>query len=115
MATKQIYLVNEKEPYYRAYTTEYKPFNGFSVTQKRKSVESLHHAYLQIHQDKKLIEISSASQDELGVKLSAFNLLKYVPSLDRKIPLERVFQGGKVYEKLLREGDGRPYSAGPSL
>lgn len=103
MATKQIYLVNEREPYYRTYATEYKTFNGFSIAQKRRSVESLHNAYLQIHREKKILEVSSASMDELGVKLSAFNLLKHVPSLDRSIPLERIFQGGKVYE------NGGPY------
>lgn len=103
MAVKPIFLVNEKEPYYRTYTTEYKAFNGFSLAQKKRSVESLHNAYYQLHKDKKLLEVSSASSVELGVKLSAFNLEKYVPSLDKKIPVECIFQGGKVYE------NGGPY------
>ena len=34
---------------------------------------------------------------EEGVKLSAFNLMKYVPSIGKSIPVECVFQGGKVF------------------
>ena len=103
MATKQIFLVTDKEPYYHKYTTDYQAFNGFSLAQKRRSVESLHQAYHRMHPDKKILEVSSASLEELGVQLSAFNLLKQVPSLDKKIPVECVFQGGKVYR------DGGPY------
>ncbi len=36
--------------------------------------------------------------------MSAFNLEKYVPSLGKRIPLECVFQAGKVFE------NGGPYS-----
>ena len=35
--------------------------------------------------------------ETLGVALSAFNLKKYVPSLEKHIPVECVFQGGKVF------------------
>ena len=104
MAQKQIYLVNEKEPYCRIYTVDYKVYSGFSLSQKQKTIRSYQGAYYQLYPGRKLLEVSSASEEELGRKLSAFNLLKYVPSLDRKIPLECIFQGGKVYES------GGPYT-----
>ncbi len=98
MASRQIYLVNNKEPYYRKYTCEFTYYNGFSKAQKQRSIRSLHEAYHKLHSDQKLLEVSRASEDELGMKLSAFNLMVYVPSSGKRIPLECVFQGGKVYE-----------------
>lgn len=98
MASRQIYLVNDSEPYYRKYTCEFTYYSGFSKAQKQRSIHSLHEAYYKLHNGQKLLEVSRASEDELGMKLSAFNLPVYVPSLGKKIPLECVFQGGKVYE-----------------
>ena len=54
--------------------------------------------------NKRLLEISSVSEDELGVKLSAFNLKLFVPGLNKKVPVECLFQGGKVFE------NGGPYT-----
>ena len=103
MATRKIYLVNDKEPYYRNYTLDFPWVSGMSVKQHTKCVQSQHNTFYKLQKDKKLLEVSRASDNELGVKLSAFNLLKYVPSLERKVPLECVFQGGNVYK------DGGPY------
>ena len=49
------------------------------------------------------MEISSKSMQENGEDLSAFFLQKYVPSLDKKTPVEGVFQSAKTFEK------GGPY------
>ena len=98
MVTRQIYLVKESEPYYRSYTCEFKWCNGQSLQQKKKNVLLLHDIYHQLHPEHRILEISTASDSDLGKKLSAFNMMKHVPSLNRSIPLECVFQGGKVYE-----------------
>jgi hypothetical protein len=77
---------------------------GFAVSQKQKNIAALHRAYNQRFPDRKVLEISSKSMQPLGVKLSAFNLHKYVPSLDKPVPVECVFQGGKVFSA------GGPYT-----
>lgn len=71
--------------------------SGLSVSQKRKNITALHDAYMRRFPERKVLEISSKSMETLGVALSAFNLKKYVPSLEKHIPVECVFQGGKVF------------------
>ena len=64
----------------------------------------MHNEYRRIYDNNaKLLEVSSKSEDELGVRLSAFNLLMYVSSLNKSVPVECVFQAGKVFE------NGGPY------
>jgi hypothetical protein len=75
---------------------------GFSPTQKKKSIRSLHEE-AGIQGISPIIEISTKSDDELGIKLSAFNLRINIPSLGA-VPLEAVFQGSKVFE------NGGPYT-----
>ena len=106
MAQRPLYLVNLNSPYYRKYTVDFEWYAGLSISQKRKSVNSLHRAYLSMsgNDNKRLLEISSVSEDELGVKLSAFNLKLFVPGLNKKVPVECLFQGGKVFE------NGGPYT-----
>ena len=67
--------------------------SGFSKTQKQKNVVALHSSI-----GRKSLEVSTKSFDNLGVKLSAFNLKL------QGIPLECVFQSSKKYEK------GGPYT-----
>ncbi len=98
MAVRQIFLPALNDTFSRSYSVEYRPFNGFSLSQKRKSVASLHDAYRQLYPDHKILEVSSASNEDLGIRLSAFHLLKEVSSLNKKIPVECLFQGGKIYE-----------------
>lgn len=84
--------------------TEFAWNSGLSVSQKRKNIVDLHQAFQQRFPERKVLEISSKSLQELGVKLSAFNLKKYVPSLGKSIPVECIFQGGKVFS------GGGPYT-----
>ena len=78
---------------------------GFAASQKQKNIAAIHEMFLKASfgKGKKILEVSTKSPDILGTRLSAFNLLKYVPSLDKKVPLECVFQAGKVFE------NGGPY------
>lgn len=50
------------------------------------------------HPGARVLEISSKSMQENGPALSAFALAKYVPALGRSVPVENVFQAGKVFE-----------------
>lgn len=77
-------------------------FPGFSVVQKKKSVEALHQAFIEKYPSKKILEISSKSESDLGVMLSAFNL--QVELLNgHKASVESLYQSSKVFEQ------GGPY------
>lgn len=65
---------------------------GFAVVQKQKNIKALHEQI-----GGKTLEVSTKSFDEIGIKLSAFNLKL------NNIPLENIFQSSKKYE------NGGPY------
>lgn len=79
---------------------DFKFFAGFAVSQKQKSINSLHDEIKKLYQGN-IIEISSKSPTKLGINLSAFNLK--VKISDRFVPLENIFQASKVFE------NGGPY------
>lgn len=104
MATRPVFAPNKKKNTVDVFMMEFVWNSGLSASQKRKNVDALHEAYTRRFPDRKVLEISSKSTEQLGVALSAFNLKKYVPSLGRSIPVECVFQGGKVFSA------GGPYT-----
>ena len=71
---------------------------GFAPSQKQKNITALHQAFNQRFPNKRLLEISSKSLQELGIRMSAFNLRMTVPSLKKAVSVECVFQGSKVFE-----------------
>lgn len=78
-------------------------FPGFSVSQKQKSIESLHEKSKKIIKDINILEISSKSKDDLGINLSAFNLLITTVKNNKEYTVESAFQASKVFE------NGGPY------
>lgn len=74
-------------------------FGGFSVSQKRKCIESLHRAARRDLGIEHLVEISTKSERPLGRKLSAFNLVVQRRGDGRRMLLEAAFQGSKVFAK----------------
>ena len=69
---------------------------GMSKSQKQKSIRSLHEAAVQTKGIRRILEISSKSEDEIGVRLSAFNL-KVQLTNDVSASVEVLFQGSKVF------------------
>ncbi len=97
MAVRPVFVVMEDKSLIYKENIEFEYFSGFSDAQKRKSINSLHSAYHRKDNTKKVLEISSKSEVELGVKLSAFNLM--IKSKNGKsISVESVFQSSKVFE-----------------
>ena len=70
---------------------------GLSAAQKRKNVESLHEA-ARVQGILEVLEVSTKSGKQLGLKLSAFNLLVEVEGR-HPMTLECAFQGSKVFTK----------------
>lgn len=83
----------------------FKWFPGISKSQKQKSISSLHEAAgkLNIPPVSPVLEISSKSEIELGVALSAFNLMIATKKRKKSFSVETAFQSSKVFEK------GGPY------
>ncbi|NHZ40132.1 DarT1-associated NADAR antitoxin family protein [Massilia aquatica] len=72
-------------------------FPGISKSQAQKSITSLHAAAgSQLGVDK-VLEVSSKSANDLGVQLSAFNLM--MTKHGREFSLECAFQSSKVFEQ----------------
>jgi hypothetical protein len=71
---------------------------GMSKSQKQKSIRSLHDAAKQARGIERILEISSKSEEELGVRLSAFNLMLRTSS-GLSASVEVLFQGSKVFSR----------------
>jgi type I restriction enzyme M protein len=97
MAIRPVFVVSDKQQLFIKENVEFQFFSGFSEQQKKKSINSLHQAYLNNNKAAKILEISSKSELELGVKLSAFNLMITTKS-DKTFSVESAFQSSKVFE-----------------
>ena len=102
MAKRPAFLISEDKPYFKEINTQFTYFNGFSIQQKQKSIDSLHNAIKKLHPEAKVLEISRYSLTELGTKLSAFNLGVSIDG--KKTTVESAFQSSKVFE------NGGPYT-----
>ena len=102
MAEKMVFLASE-DNYFEEEIIEYIYYSGFAVSQKQKSIRSLHESIHKLYPDKSILEISTKSDVELGIKLSAFNLPFYHEEIGEGRNIENVFQSSKVFE------DGGPY------
>lgn len=70
--------------------------SGFADVQKKKNIKALHNAAKEKGLSN-ILEISTKSDEEVGRKLSAFNLKYQING--ELFPLESVYQGSKVFEK----------------
>jgi len=96
MAKRPIFISTNNSTFFEEKTIEFKFYNGFSVTQKAKSIQSLHESakelgYLNI------LEVSTKSDSKIGWELSAFNLMIDFNG-DESISVECAFQGSKIFE-----------------
>jgi hypothetical protein len=101
MAKRPIYISDKtKKENIKIENLDFEWFAGFSISQKQKSIKSLQNTFISIEKYKnyKILEVSSKSEEELGIKLSAFNLSS------KGKTVEVIFQGSKVFE------NGGPYT-----
>jgi hypothetical protein len=70
--------------------------SGFAKSQKQKSIRALHEMALLEYQVKNPLEVSSKSEDPLGVALSSFNL-QFTTQMGRTLTVEAAFQGSKAF------------------
>jgi len=100
MAIRMCFIPSDKK-YVEEVEINFKYYSGFAVSQKQKSIVSLHDAIRIMYPNEKILEISTKSDIPLGVNLSAFNL-----KLDdgmTSFSIENVYQSSKVFS------NGGPY------
>ena len=95
MAHRPVFGIAEKPPFYFEESTEFVFNGGFSLSQKQKNIRALHDSYSSAHSDARILEISSKSENIIGVQLSAFNLPVVVG--DAHTTVEAAFQSGKKF------------------
>ena len=93
MATRPVFEVTADENIFVRRDVQFKWYGGRALERLRQNIRGLHENYLAAYPGKKILEISSKSADDLGVKLSAFNLM-----LRDGVTLESAFQGSKIFE-----------------
>ena len=103
MAVRPVFGVCDKSPFYFIFNAEFTWAGGFATSQKQKNVASMHRCFESAFPKKKALEISSKSTEKWGIAASAFFLKKHVPSLGRSVPVENIYQSGKVFSR------GGPY------
>lgn len=95
MVKRPAFFIQQGKVVSEIYSFEW--FPGFAISQKQKSIESLHNAIVKADTGAKPLEISTKSKEAIGIKLSAFNLKL------NNYALENIFQSAKVFE------NGGPY------
>lgn len=96
IAVRPIFVPTEADSLVVERTVEFEWFPGFAVSQKRRSIESLH-AAAESQGLAPLLEISSKSTVGAGVALSAFHLPVHTDV--GTVSVENAFQASKVYER----------------
>lgn len=117
MAERPAFFIRDGKVVSAVYTFQW--FPGFAVSQKRKSIESLHDAIRSSEGAAAPLEVSTKSPCPLGVKLSAFRLRLDGHTLENVFQSAKVFENGGPYPDLLdlppreAKGDERLRSSGP--
>ncbi len=102
MSVRPVFIPQtEGQNYVKKIDIDFTWFPGFSNEQKRKSIKSLHEGIRRKTNTSKILEISTKSEERIGVKASAFNLRLRLFDIDAS--LESIYQGSKVFE------EGGPY------
>ncbi len=99
MAKRPIYISTiESDILVTTQYVEFQWFPGMAVSQKQKSIDSLHTSAMQLPDITKMLEISSKSREPIGVALSAFNLMISTVKFNRTFSVESAYQSSKVFE-----------------
>ena len=90
-------------PIFRELEVDFKYYTGFAISQKQKSISTMHESIKSIDNSLQVLEVSTKSTNPIGVALSAFNLKFLDENTGNEYPLENIFQSSKVFDR------GGPY------
>jgi hypothetical protein len=103
MADRPVFIPSTSDQFLvETQSIEFEWVAGMAVTQKQKCINALHAAIAKTKSDASILEISSKSENDLGVQLSAFNLA-YRSTKENSYTVECIFQASKVFQ------NGGPY------
>lgn len=102
MAERPVFIAGGEGCLTEREETIFQFYSGFSDVQKKRCIESLHQSFLRKHPGWRVLEISSYSTEEAGIRLSAFHLPIKRKS-GKEVSVECAFQAGKVFQ------NGGPY------
>lgn len=94
MATRPVFVPSSEAPFVSEVPVDFTWYSGFAISQKQKSIDSLHLGAAERGMAP-LLEVSSKSVEALGVALSAFNLEVDIEA--GRVSVESAFQGSKVF------------------
>lgn len=97
MASRPVFIPKINSVGVEEKSIEFKWHSGMAASQKKKSIIELHNAANKLG-ILKILEISSKSEIELGISLSAFNLVITTKKQNQRLTVETAFQGSKVFE-----------------
>ncbi len=97
MSTRPVYLPKLTKPFYSVENYEFDWASGQAAAQKKKNSATLQELWQEKHPDGKILEVSTKSDNETGVKLSPFNLTKRLASLRKEFPVENIYQASKTF------------------
>jgi hypothetical protein len=98
MAKRPLYLPeNEGDLLVRTVFVDFEWFPGMAPSQKQKSIRALHAAALKNGICNKPLEVSSKSEIDLGVALSAFNLRVATKKYNQVFTVETAYQSSKTF------------------
>ena len=96
MARRPVFVPDSDKPYVSEVSLDFEYFPGSSIQQKQRSVASLHASYVARFPSSRVLEVSSKSERDIGVQLSAFNLMIEHPGRG-SYSVECAFQASKVF------------------
>ena len=101
MASRIVFLpnINSDRELFSEKLVTFEWIPGVAISQAKKSIRNLHEAALHQIGSARILEISTRSEEILGISLSAFNL----PFEGKNCSVESTYQASKVFEK------GGPY------
>lgn len=100
MAKRFVYFNNNKGEFLKE-EIEFEWVPGMALSQKQKCSISLREAIHKRFPNLKVLEVSSASENPLGIKLSAFNLK--LKTSEGSYTVEQIFQAAKVFKRAGRQ------------
>ena len=103
MAKRSVFVPCSQKIGVKILDVEFTWYSGYALTQKQKSIESLHLNAKSQYSLNNILEISTKSTIEEGIELSAFNLKTRSIVNEHEFSVEIAFQSSKVFK------NGGPY------
>lgn len=102
---RAIYISTEKAPYCETRFLTFDPYKGMNITVKRRNAQAAADLYVKAFHGRKPLEVSSASDCEEGIHLSALKLTdKKGYTVECKFQSAKTFEHGGPYTDLLTAG-----------